>query len=254
MATEPTIILIPGSFAIPALYYNVTKPLAAQGYDIYTLNLQTTEKKPGKLPTLADDATYIAKNVEILADQGKDVVLVGHSYGGVPITEAAKGLSKKHRESKGKKGGIVRLAYMTAVVPKLGYSCAEHNGDDVALDYDGWLDFTDLALAASYVFSDLPPEEGHRMMQLFPQHSGPSFADKLTYEGYKDVPCSYLFCEEDKVITPVVQQRGIDAIEAASGKKVDVWRLSCDHCPTKSVPEKSIEWFKHLVELGGKEA
>jgi hypothetical protein len=72
-----------------------------------------------------DDATFIAKETEKLADHGKDASLVAHSYGGVPITESAKGLGNQERQKQGKKGGIVRLAYMTALVPGVG-------------DFSGW--------------------------------------------------------------------------------------------------------------------
>ena len=49
-------------------------------------------------------------------------MLIGHSYGGVPITQSTKGVTKAEREKQGKKGGIVRLAYMTALVPAIGQS------------------------------------------------------------------------------------------------------------------------------------
>ena len=54
--------------------------------------------------------------------EGKDVILISHSYSGVPMTESSKGLGKKEREAKGLKGGIVRLGYMTALVRGLGMS------------------------------------------------------------------------------------------------------------------------------------
>lgn len=67
-----------------------------------------------------EDAALIAKEVEKLADEGKDVILIPHSYGGVPTTQSTKGLSKSERQKEGKKGGVVRIAYMTALVPAVG--------------------------------------------------------------------------------------------------------------------------------------
>ena len=60
-----------------------------------------------------------------LVDEGKDVVMIAHSYGGSPMSQCTKGLSKTEREAEGKEGGIVRLAYMTALVPGLGMTSAE---------------------------------------------------------------------------------------------------------------------------------
>lgn len=52
---------------------------------------------------------------------------------------------------------------------------------------------------------------------------------------------------------PNIQQAGIDVIEKASGKKVDVTRIPHDHVPNESAPEKVVDWFVHLSELGGRE-
>ena len=73
-------------------------------------------------PSMYKDAEFLAGEVEKLADQGKDVILVGHSYAGLPMTECTKGLSKGERTSQGKSGGIVHLAYIAALVPAVGHS------------------------------------------------------------------------------------------------------------------------------------
>lgn len=39
---------------------------------------------------------------------------------GTPSTESLKGITKKEREQQGKKGGVVRMAYLTALAPRLG--------------------------------------------------------------------------------------------------------------------------------------
>ncbi|KAH7346198.1 hypothetical protein BKA65DRAFT_374991, partial [Rhexocercosporidium sp. MPI-PUGE-AT-0058] len=43
-----------------------------------------------------------------------------HSYGGTPTSQNTKSLSKTERQAQEKPGGIVILAYTTAVVPALG--------------------------------------------------------------------------------------------------------------------------------------
>lgn len=67
-----------------------------------------------------DDAKFIASEVEKLADAGKDVILIGHSYAGIPVSESARGLSKEERKEQGKPGGLVNLAYLTCLVPPVG--------------------------------------------------------------------------------------------------------------------------------------
>ena len=124
--SKPSIILIPASFALPELYDPIVDAVAANGYEIQALHLPTvglkTGPREGAPPSMYEDATFIATEVEKLSDEGKDVILIAHSYGGIPATESTKGLGKEEREKDGKKGGVVALAYITAVVPAVGDS------------------------------------------------------------------------------------------------------------------------------------
>ena len=127
--SKPSILFIPGSFSLPEFYDPVMDAVAAKGYEIRGLHLPSVGLKAGQgregtPPTMYDDATFIAKEAERLADEGKDVILIAHSYGGVPVTESIKGLGTKDRQKQGKPGGIVHLAYITSVVPAVGTSAA----------------------------------------------------------------------------------------------------------------------------------
>ena len=120
---KPTILLGPGSFALPEFYDPVMEPVATKGYEIRGLHLPSvsvkSETRDGGPPTMYDDAAFIATAIAKIADGGKDVVLIAHSYGGVPATESTKGLGKQERQNQGKKGGVVNIAYMTAIVPAI---------------------------------------------------------------------------------------------------------------------------------------
>jgi predicted alpha/beta hydrolase len=126
--SKPSILLIPGSFALPEFYDPVVNAVSAKGYSIQALHLPTVGPKIGPVdaepPSMYADAAFIAQEIEKLADEGKDVILIGHSYGGVPLSESTKGLGKDEREKEGKKGGVVRLGYLTALVPPVGTSAA----------------------------------------------------------------------------------------------------------------------------------
>ena len=126
---KPSILMIPGSFTLPEIYDNIVDEVKARGYEIRALHLPSvgleTGPREGEPPTMYDDAAFIAKETEKLADEGKDVVLISHSYSGVPVTESSKGLGKEERKRQGKKGGIVHLAYLTALVRAVGTSAAD---------------------------------------------------------------------------------------------------------------------------------
>lgn len=102
---------------------------------------------------------------------------------------------------------------------------------------------SDLELCAKLCFSDSPKEEGLRWSEQFSQHSAVSFANPLTHAGYKDVPVSYLICEEDLVIPPEVQKREIEMIEAETGEKVDVTSIKAGHCPTAAFQGQVVAWL-----------
>lgn len=146
--SKPSILIVPGSFTPGHVYGNVMEKVAAKGYDIRGLQmpsvrLETESPTARKPPSMYDDALFVASQAAALADDGKDVIIIAHSYGGVPTTECVKGLAKYERQKLGKQGGVVRLAYMTALVPALGSSASNvldmgerPEGDRLTMDVD----------------------------------------------------------------------------------------------------------------------
>lgn len=125
--SNTTILFVPGSFALPEFYDPVFEKVRAKGHDIHGLHMPTVglsasqgRPGPGAPPTMYDDAAYIANEAERLADQGKRVVIIGHSYGGTPVSQSARGLGVADRSARGLPGGVARLAYMTCLVPAVG--------------------------------------------------------------------------------------------------------------------------------------
>lgn len=118
-----TIVLVPGSFAPAALYADFVEVLKKAGLDTIVVDTPSVGRREGKGPaTMTDDANEISKVVLPLVDQGKEVVLVAHSYGGIPTTQSLETLSQKARSAQGKSGGVRKVVYLTAVVLQAGMS------------------------------------------------------------------------------------------------------------------------------------
>jgi pimeloyl-ACP methyl ester carboxylesterase len=102
--TEPTIVLVHGAWADGASWNAVTSDLQGRGFTVLV--------PPNLLRGVAGDAAYIAS---FLAGRTSGpVVLVGHSYGGFVITNAATG------------GGDVKaLVYVDAFIPAEGETVAQ---------------------------------------------------------------------------------------------------------------------------------
>lgn len=123
--SNTTILFVPGASGLPEFYDKIANAIRSHGHSIHVVHKPSVGESAGKgregvLPTMYDDAAFIAAEITKLADQGDDVIVACHSYGGTPGSQSIKGLSKTSRTKAGKPGGVVRIAYMTCLVPKLG--------------------------------------------------------------------------------------------------------------------------------------
>jgi pimeloyl-ACP methyl ester carboxylesterase len=97
--SQPTIVLVHGAWADGSSWNAVSKELQSQGFTVLT--------PPNLLHGLTGDAAYVASFVAQRTTG--PVVLVGHSYGGMVISNA------------GTEGGDVKaLVYVDAFIPEIG--------------------------------------------------------------------------------------------------------------------------------------
>lgn len=132
MPVKPTLLIIPGSFAIAQMYYTVLDEIVKLDPDIkaYVNNLPSATRNPPESPaSLEDDVDFFQSLIEKIADHGEDVVVMAHSYGGIVGTESVKGMTKAARKEQGKPGGVVRIVYLSAQVPPVGRSLLDQAGE-----------------------------------------------------------------------------------------------------------------------------
>jgi pimeloyl-ACP methyl ester carboxylesterase len=96
--TTPTIVLVHGAWADGSSWNPVSTALQADGFTVLT--------PPNLLRGVAPDAAYISSFLE--QRTSGPVVLVGHSYGGVVVTNA------------GTAGDVKALVYVNAFIPDVG--------------------------------------------------------------------------------------------------------------------------------------
>ena len=126
---KPTIYMIPGGWHCPAHYEPVLGILRSHGYPVAAINLPTVGTDMAS-KTIYDDIKTISSELTQLADDGRDIIIMMHSYGGFVGSDAAHGLGKTEREKEGKKGGIIKMIYMaTVVVAKGGKPTDAFDGD-----------------------------------------------------------------------------------------------------------------------------
>lgn len=120
-AASPVFLFAPGAWHTPDCFQIVQDKLHAQGYETRAVAYPSVGAEP---PTkgLFDDAAAVRSEIEALAGQGRQVIVVVHSYGGLVGAEAVKGLGFAQRKAEGKAGGVTLLVYLAAFVTPKGMS------------------------------------------------------------------------------------------------------------------------------------
>lgn len=115
MTSKPAIILVPGAWHSPEHFAPTTELLEQAGYSVHGVRLPSVRDEP-PFPTShhPDREAVCAAILSALDDEGKDVLLVMHSYGGIPGSDACDGLSKGDRAKEGKATGVVGLVYIAS--------------------------------------------------------------------------------------------------------------------------------------------
>jgi len=103
---KPTVVLVHGAFADSSSWNGVIQRLQADGYPVIAA--------PNELRSVAGDAANVHSVVESVHGP---VVLVGHSYGGSVISEAATGTDN-----------VKALVYVAAFAPEVGENAGELSG------------------------------------------------------------------------------------------------------------------------------
>jgi len=107
-AVKPTIVLVHGAWADNSSWNAVVEELQARGY--------TVDVPPNPLRGVVDDANYLS---DFLSTISGPIVLVGHSYGGFVITQAATGNAQ-----------VKALVYDDAFIPAAGDTAEILSGNE----------------------------------------------------------------------------------------------------------------------------
>lgn len=108
---KPSIVFLPGAWHTAECFDALTPYLKEVGYDTYPLTLPSVSE-PDPIRSLDPEIEHVHKTIIPLIEDGQDVIIVCHSYGGVPGSSSVKGLSKKDRAAQGKLGGVSAMVYI----------------------------------------------------------------------------------------------------------------------------------------------
>lgn len=119
-ANTRAVVLVPGAWNPPGCYSKLVKELEQAGFSATAIQLSSFDApNPSLVSCTSDTNTVRDALLPLIEEQGKEVVVVSHSYGGIPAGGAARGLSKTARARAGREGGVVAMYYITAfIVPE----------------------------------------------------------------------------------------------------------------------------------------
>ena len=184
------VVLVHGGFVDGSGWEGVYKILTKDGYTVSIVQNPTI--------SLADD---VAATKRIVAAQNGPVVLVGHSYGGVVITEA------------GNDPKVARLVYITAFAPDRGESVSTLIKDPppgapvppILPPQDGYL-FLDKAKFPESFAGDVDKGRAAFMADSQVPWGVDALSGTISEPAWKTKPSWYLVATDDKMIPPAAQR------------------------------------------------
>ncbi|HWU44268.1 MAG TPA: alpha/beta hydrolase [Bdellovibrio sp.] len=193
-----TIVLVHGAFADGSSWEKVIPIIKTAGFKVVAVQLPMT--------SLKDDVDTTNRAIENAAD---NVVLVGHSYAGVVISQA------------GMNANVKQLVYVAAFAPDAGQSAADVSAaypptpglGQIVVDKFGYAKLTDDGVKNDFA-QDLPDDQTSVMAAV----QGPIFAtnltDKVTDAAWKTKPSYYIVAQNDRMIDPNLQKDSANKMSA----------------------------------------
>ena len=194
------IVLVHGAWADGSCWSKVIALLEAKGFHVVAVQ--------NPLTSLAED---VAATKRIIAIQDGPVILVGHSYAGVVITEA------------GNDPKVVGLVYVAAFAPGEGESINSVSrpyppaplGSELRPDALGFLTATRKGIAEDMA-QDLPESEQRILAATQGQTAAAVFGATVTRAAWRSKPSWAVIAGNDRAIPPELEKDEAAAIKATA--------------------------------------
>jgi pimeloyl-ACP methyl ester carboxylesterase len=194
------VVLVHGAWADGSSWSKVIPLLEAKGLHVVAVQ--------NPLTSLADD---VAATKRIITLQDGPVLLVGHSYAGVVITEA------------GNDPKVAGLVYVSAFAPGNGQSIDEISkpfpvppgGSEIRPDASGFLMLTPKGIAEDFA-QDLSDVEKKILTATQGQTSASIFGATITTAAWKTKPSWFIIASNDRMISPDLQRAEAERMKATS--------------------------------------
>ena len=223
------IVIVHGAWADGSSWSKVIPLLQAKGLHVVAVQ--------NPLTSLADD---VAATKRAIALQDGPVLLAGHSYGGVVITEA------------GNDPKVVGLVYVAALAPSEGESVASITkpfppaplGSEVKADAEGFLTVTPKGIAEDFA-QDLSDNEKQLLTATQAPTAAAVFGATVTTAAWKTKPSWFVIASNDRAVAPELEKAEATAMKATS------ITLPSSHVPMLSHPKEVADFIEQAAAKAG---
>ena len=236
MNTHPRpVVLVHGAWHGAWCWATLQAELDRRGVPSYALDLPGHGASTLPLTDMYGDAQFVA---DTLAALDTEVVLVGHSYGGTVITEAAS-----------RAGGITHLVYLTAFAldadeSLLGFLASAPRLEvllgSAVIPHDDGTSTLDPTLAPAALYGRCPEAAVRAALPRLSPQSMVGFAQPVTGSPRSAVPSTYVECTLDEAIH-------IEHQRAMSPRCDTVVTFATDHSPFISMVAETADLLQAIA-------
>jgi pimeloyl-ACP methyl ester carboxylesterase len=236
--TLATVVLVHGGWAGAWIWHDVIAELDQRDVASRAVDLPSSSAADPSID-FRDDARHVRDALDAV---GGPVVLVGNSYGGLVITEAAAGHPL-----------VKRLVYLAAQMPTAGQTFLESAGPSSpelasALRFrdDGLVDLdVEPALKVVMQHADERARNLFRAHVVGPMSFGTDLTATVSGAAWATIPSTYVVSAEDLAVPPEHQR------EIAKARATEVVEWPSDHVPQLSRPRVVADLLERLANGAG---
>ncbi|KAL6241778.1 hypothetical protein RBB50_011311 [Rhinocladiella similis] len=217
--SKPTIILIHGAWHSPAYFSSLITSLEQHGYKVVSPALPSiANSHVSPSPSNLEDVQAIRST--ILSElETANVIVVPHSYGGIPTTSALEGLDTNSRITQGHATSVVAIAALTSFILPAGTTLQESQNRPA-------LDITEMPATIAPIvpedifFHDGSEDDKRQWITMLKPMSTAAFADASRYSAHEAIPLHYLLCGDDRAISLETQRSILAALEPTAKQSI----------------------------------
>lgn len=235
-----TYVFVHGAWHGAWCWYKVIAPLEKAGHTVVTPDLPSLGRDRTQIPEVSLDV-WTQHICQILNAQKTRSILVGHSRGGIVVSQAAEQCPDR----------VEKLVYLAAFLLRDGESLFQLVDSDktsslspnIIPSEDGNSSTVSEKAIRDVFYGESPNEDvALARLLLTPEANSPSATPiHITENNFGRIPRIYIECLRDRVIPPLLQKRMYTALPCEK-----VLSMDTDHSPFFSKPE---ELVKHLSRL-----